>query len=113
MRYAVRWMGWSAVALVPAAGALAGWRAAAGLAGGMLWALANVWTLRRTLGPLATGARRHWWQHAGWWCLKVPVLYALGGLLLLSPWGSPIGFLAGFSWWFVVLCVGALRQTAS
>ena len=107
---AARVMGWMGLLLVPAVAWLCGSRAAVGMASGMFWMLANVWTLTRlvrgSMGP--QGASR--WTQAALWIVKLPLLYGGGAFLLLSPWSSPLGFLAGFSLWFAALVIGALRE---
>ena len=90
-----------------------GWRIAVGLAGGILWALANIWVIGMLVKPLGSPQPRPWWKTAGFIVLKVPVLYAVGAVLLISPWSSPLGVLAGFSLWFVTLCLSALRGAAA
>jgi len=96
--------------LAPLAAVVWGGRAAVGLLAGLAWTLANMrliaalstFTLRRRLG-------RNRWKAAALWIVKLPVLYGLGALCLLSPWSSPVGFLAGFSLWFVALVAGAWK----
>ena len=98
------------VVIVPLAARILGAQTAVGLASGMGWALANVWALA-ALVTTSTGARHvRFLQYAGLWILKLPLLYTIGGFLALSPWSSPVGFLAGFSLWFVCLMISAFRR---
>ena len=109
IRRAARLLVWVAVFLIPVVASVYGGRAAVGVAGGMLWALANIWVLGRLIKGSLDVPRLPRWRHAVLWVVKIPLLYLLGALLLLSPWSSPVGFLAGFSLWFVMLVIGALR----
>ncbi len=113
LRRTVRLIAWLSLALVPGTAAVWGPRAAVGVAGGMAWAVANTWALAWLVQASLDGARSPWWARAGLWVLKVPLLYAVGAALLLTPWGSPVGFLAGFSLWFVCLVASALRGAAA
>ena len=110
LRETVRLASWLSVPLLSLIMGAFGARAAVGLAAGMLWAMANVWVIGRLIRVSMGTERPQWRSVIGWWALKVPVLYVLGGVLLLSPWSSPVGFLAGFSFWFVALVVSALRR---
>ncbi|MBI2495586.1 MAG: hypothetical protein HYY90_04170 [Candidatus Omnitrophica bacterium] len=110
---AFRLMGILSAALLPIVAWTWGWRAAIGLAGGMLWALANVWVNGMLVKPIGSPQRRRWWKTASLVALKVPVLYVIGAALLLGSWSSPIGFVVGFSLWFVALGLGALRGVAA
>lgn len=110
---ALRLTGALSLVLLPMVAGLVGWRAAIGLASGMLWALANVWVIRLLVAPLGSSHGRRWWKTAGLFVLKVPVLYTLGAFLLLSPWSSPVGFLIGFTLWFAALGLSAVRSAAA
>jgi len=113
IRRAARLMGWSGLLLVPGVAASWGLGAALGLVGGMLWALANVWALSQlTQGSLSAQPHRRWKQVC-LWLIKLPLLYLVGAWLLLNPWGSPLGFLVGFSWWFVALLASAMLGVAA
>ena len=109
LRRTAQLMGWSGPPLVLVVASWWGLRAAVGVAGGMLWALANAfaltWLVKETLGT--QHPRR--WKRIALWIVKLPVLYLVGAFLLLNPWSSPLGVVVGFSWWFVVLVAGALR----
>ena len=113
IRSATRLMGYTGLVLVPLAAWVGGWRAAIGLASGMGWALANVWVMAHLVTGSLGQPRTSRWRQAVWWVVKLPLLYVLGGWLLLAPWSSPVGFLVGFSVWFVMLVVGALRGAAT
>ena len=110
---ALQLIGPLSVVVLPMAAWTLGWHVAIGLAGGILWALANAWTIGKLVKPLVSLQHRRWWKTMGLFILKIPVLYAIGAVLLLSPWSSPLGFVAGFSLWFVVLCLSALRGAAA
>lgn len=86
---------------------------AVGLASGMLWALANAWALSQLVHVSLNGRRISWQTRVLWWIVKIPGLYALGASALLCPWSSPVGFLIGFSLWFVALIVGALQDAVT
>ena len=105
---AIHLMGWTALGLIPVAGLVGGFRVAIGLAGGIAWTLVNVWVLGRLLQPLTHGIHRRAMAHLGWWILKVPVLYGAAGILLVSSWSSAVGFIVGFSMWFLVVWLCAL-----
>ncbi|MBI2105075.1 MAG: hypothetical protein HYT90_05840 [Candidatus Omnitrophica bacterium] len=113
LRRTVRLIAWSSLFLVPGTAAVWGPRAAVGVAGGMSWAVANAWALSGLVHASLGEARSPWWARAGLWILKVPLLYAVGAVLAVSPWSSPVGFLAGFSLWFVGLVASALREAAA
>ena len=106
----VRLVAWSAAAGLPVAALLFGWRIAIGIAGGLGLAIANAWALNGLTQTMFSPDHSGWWNKAGWWVMKIPVMYGLVGLLLLSPWSSPIGFLIGFSLWFGFLFAAALRS---
>lgn len=108
-----RAVGWAAVLLAPCATALFGWRAGVGLVSGAGWMLLNVWVIGQLIHHGMLASRQTIWSRLGWWAVKVPVLYALAACCLVAPWSSPIGFLAGFTMWFVVLWVQALRRRAA
>ena len=110
---ALRLLGILGVAMPPMVAWMWGWRAGLGLAGGILWALANIWVIGMLVKPLGSSQRRRWWKTASLFALKVPVLYTIGAAFLLSPWSSPLGFVVGFSLWFVALGLGALRGAAA
>lgn len=105
-------MWWSSLVLVPSVALGCGPRTAVGFSGGLLWSLANVWVMMGLTKPLASPRRIPAWKTAGLWLVKGPVLYAIGAILIVSPWSSAIAFLAGFSWWFVLLVVSAIRVAA-
>ncbi|MBI3009873.1 MAG: hypothetical protein HYY57_02685 [Candidatus Omnitrophica bacterium] len=44
------------------------------------------------------------------WCIKLPILYGIAAVLVVSAKVSPIGFLLGFSLWFVLLMAVAFRS---
>ena len=111
VRQTARAVGWAAILLAPCATALFGWRAGVGLVSGVGWMLLNVWVMRRLIEGGGGASRASRWSQAGWWMVKVPVLYALAAFCLVHPWSSPIGFLAGFTMWFVILWVQALRRS--
>ena len=103
-------LAWGSLLVFTPLAALAwGWRAGVGFACGVLWSLANVWIITSLTRPLVHPHRMPIWNTAGLWVVKVPVLYAVGAMLILSPWSSGLAFLAGFSWWFVLLIVSAMR----
>jgi len=108
----VRLIACSSLLLVPVTAAVWGPRAAVGLAGGMAWAVANTWALTGLVHASVGDSRAPWWARAGLWVLKGPLLYAAGAALAVSPWSSPVGFLAGFSCWFVCLVLSALRAAS-
>ena len=110
---ATRLMALTGLWAVPAAAWLGGWRVGAGLASGMLWAFANAWTLRQLVRSSLSSQRVSRVQQVLLWAVKFPVLYGVGAILLLSPWSSPIGFLVGFSLWFVLLVVDAVREATA
>ena len=110
VRHTVRLMGWAGLLLVPAALLVFGPHVAIGLAGGIVWALANVWVLASLMRGVVEAQQRLWWQQVGLWTLKLPVLYAVGACFLVSPWSSSLGFLVGFSLWFALLMVSAIRE---
>ena len=97
----------------PLAAGLFGWRAGVGVAGGITWAVANVWVLAKLVTTMVGASKRPWWQGAWWWVLKLPVLYGIGAVLLVSSWSSPIGFLVGFSLWFVAVVACAVRRAVA
>lgn len=103
-----RLMRWLGLGLVPLVAALCGLRAAVGLLSGMVWAWANAWALSWLVQASVQTQRR--WKQIALWIVKLPLLYLLGALFLLSPWSSSLGFLAGFSLWFVMLVVSALQR---
>ena len=111
IRDAAYLMGWVGLFLIPVVAVLWGVHVAVGVASGMLWALANMLVLAKLIkGSLsAPGLSR--WRRAVLWVVKVPLLYLVGAFLLLSPWSSPLGFLFGFSLWFLMLVIGALRKS--
>ena len=109
IRYTARLLSWTGLFVVPVVAGVWGLRAAAGVASGMLWGLANVWALSRLVAGALGPRRAPLGIQVALWVVKIPLLYAVGAFLLLSPWGSPIGFLVGFSCWFALLFVGALR----
>lgn len=88
-------------------------RAAVGTAGGMAWALANVAVLGALVASVTSRPSAPWSTRVGLLVVKLPVLYAAGALLAVSPWSSPVGFLIGFSLWFVLLVVSACRRAAA
>ncbi|MBI2094102.1 MAG: hypothetical protein HYT88_05195 [Candidatus Omnitrophica bacterium] len=96
--------------LVPALILLGHWRFAAGLGCGLAWAIANIWAIgllvNSALGP--TPAR--FWKMLALWCIKLPILYGIAAVLVVSAKVSPIGFLLGFSLWFVLLMAVAFRS---
>ena len=102
-----RLMGWAGAFLVPAVSSVWGWRVGLGVVSGMGWAWANAWALTRLVS--ASFQPQHRWRQLALWVIKLPVLYLLGAWLLVSPWSSPLGFLVGFSLWFVMLVVSAAR----
>ena len=106
-------MAWAGLCLVPAAAWVGGWRAVVGLTGGMLWALTNAWTLRWLVSGSLGSQRVSRGRWTLLWAVKLPLLYGVGALLLVSPWSSPVGFLIGFSSWFVLLVVGALQEATA
>ena len=107
-----RRMMWCMAVLVPATWLTFGWRHAVGVGAGMVWSLANAWALTRLVrGSLASPQLPRWRQTA-WWVVKLPLLYGVAALMLVSPWSSAVGFLTGFSSWFVFRVTGALRETA-
>ena len=108
-----RLVGWSGVILVPLVGLVWGARDAVGLASGLLWALANVRVLTWLVEAALDAKPQSRWSRLGMWVVKIPVLYVVVALLLLNPLGSPLGFLVGFSLWFLMLCVSALRGAAA
>jgi hypothetical protein len=112
LRRALRLAAWSSLMLVPGVAIVFGWHAAVGVASGLLWALANMWVMGRLVKTSFSAQRLRGWESVSLWILKLPFLYAVGAVLLLSPWGSPLGFLVGFSLWFVCLFVSALRGAA-
>jgi hypothetical protein len=99
---------------VPLAVVVVGVPFALGLLGGVVWSLANLWVLKalmvRTISP-PPGSRR--WQNAMLFVVKFPLLYAVGGWLLLSSWGSPVGFVIGFSLWQACLVLSASVRAIS
>lgn len=103
-------MTWCAAALVPAAWLLFGWRAAVGLGAGMAWSLANTWTLARLVYGSAGPQRLSRWRQVAWWIVKLPLLYGVLLVAVISPWSSAVGFLVGFSLWFFLLVADALRR---
>ena len=113
LSHAVRRIGVLSLVLLPMAVWLVGWRAAIGLASGMLWAFANAWVLRRLVRFSLSSQRVPRGRQVLLWAVKFPVLYGVGAILLLSPWSSPIGFLVGFSLWFVLLVIGAVREATA
>lgn len=110
LRRATRLMGWLGLILVPLAASVCGLRAAAGLLGGMVWAWANAWALTWLVDASVHAQRR--WKRITLWIVKLPLLYLVGAACLLGPWSSPLGFLVGFSMWFVMLIVSALQSAA-
>ena len=106
-----RLMGWLGLVLVPLTAASWGLRAATGLLSGMVWAWANAWALTWLVHASVHTQRR--WKQIALWIVKLPLLYLIGALFLLSPWSSSVGFLVGFSLWFVMLVVSALQRTAA
>jgi len=113
LRDAARLMGWSGAVLVPIVGLRVGWTHAVGLAGGIAWVLLNAWVMSRLIQEAFVSGRPRSRRALGFWLLKLPTLYAVAAVLLLSPWSSPVGFLAGFSWWFVTLLISALRRAVA
>lgn len=105
-----RLMGWLGLILVPLTAVSCGLHAAVGLASGMVWAWANAWALARLVR--SSVHVQHRWKQVALWIVKLPFLYVVGALCLLSPWSSSLGFLTGFSLWFVMLVVSALHRTA-
>ncbi|MBI4341616.1 MAG: hypothetical protein HY598_04980 [Candidatus Omnitrophica bacterium] len=106
-------MTWASLIMVPVAWLLGGPKAAIGVAGGMLWSLANVGALALLARIMMGTPRLSWPAHLGLWIVKIPLLYILGGVLAVSPWSSPVGFLVGFSLWFVLLMIIAARRVAA
>ncbi len=96
---------------LPFVGLLFGWRVAIGIAGGLGVALANIWVLQGLIQAMFRSGRTGIWTQVAWWVMKIPVIYGLAILLLVSSWSSPIGFLVGFSLWFGLLFASALRST--
>lgn len=113
LRCAVRLASWSAIVVLPVVALAFGWRAAIGVGGGLVWASANAGALAWLVRVLFDAHHAPWWVRTGLWALKLPLLYAVGALLVLSSWSSPVGFLVGFSLWFVLLFVSALRGAAA
>ena len=105
------------LAMAPIVWWLFGVRAAVGVVAGLGWAVGNMWVLARLICSsvvsvvVFTRPRRR--VRVSLWLLKGPVLYALGAWLVVSRWSSPLGFLIGFSMWFVLLIVGALIPRAA
>ena len=113
LRETTRFMKWAACLGVPGVTALWGFRVATGLAIGVLWGLVNFWVIGKLMEPLTMTDRPGLLSRAWWWVVKLPVLYGVGVVCLLSPWSSPVGFLVGFSMWWVVLWANAFRQTSA
>ena len=107
LRRTTHLMGWFGLVFVPLTAAWFGLRAAVGLGSGMVWAWANAWALSWLVRSAMHTQRR--WKQIALWIVKLPLLYLIGALFLLSPWSSSLGFLAGFSLWFVMLVVSALQ----
>lgn len=105
---ASRLVGLMSLVVVPTLAGTCGWRAAVGFVCGLLWALANVWVMRLLVRGWLHVPRWRIWKLAGLLVLKIPILYSLGAVLLLSPWSSPLAVLAGFSLWFLALWVRAV-----
>lgn len=109
----MRLMGWTALIGLPAAAWLGSLRLAMGLAAGMGWAMANAWVMGRLIGQLMSDTRPRRVTRVAWWMLKLPVLYGVAGVLIVSPWSSAIGFVMGFSLWPVLLVVSVLRRAGA
>ena len=106
-----RLMGWTGALLIPLVASVWGWRATVGVVSGMGWAWANAWALTWLVNASFQPQRR--WRHIALWVIKLPLLYLIGAWFLVSPWSSPLGFLVGFSLWFMLLVVSALQRTAA
>ena len=104
-------MGGAGVLLIPSVALVWGWRATVGVVSGMVWAWANAWALTWLVHASVHTQRR--WKQVALWIVKLPLLYLVGAFFLLSPWSSSLGFLVGFSLWFVMLVVSALHGTAA
>ena len=113
IRQTIRFFGWTALVLGLLTAVLFGMRAVVGLESGMAWALANVWALKRLIGGTVSASKVGFWTCAALWIVKFPVLYGLGAVLLVSSWSSSVGFLVGFSAWFLLLWINALRHVRS
>ena len=112
LRNTVQLVAWSSIALVPFIFIVFGARATIGFASGTLWAMANMWAITKLTCATITSSRPSKWRLVFLWVLKMPLLYIVAALLIISPWSSPIGFLAGFSFWFLSLVISALRAAA-
>lgn len=95
--------------LIPLSAYVISVRFALGLLAGTVWSLANLWTVKALVARTVGSRRTPRWQRVGLFAVKFPLLYGLGGWLVLSSWSSPVGFLVGFSLWQVCLvwCAGA------
>lgn len=113
MRQTTRVMRWVVLVVVPATALAFGLRVAVGWLVGALWIMANLWIIGQLVAPLASRQARGFWRQVGWWVMKIPVLYGVGAMYLVSPWGAPIAFLMGLSTWFVVVWINALRRATA
>lgn len=108
-----RRIGWVSLVILPGAWLCFGVHSMVGVGSGILWALANAVVTAKLITGGFNGSYLPWWRSAVLWVLKMPVLYGLVVLCVVSPWGSPIGFLVGFSLWFAVLIAPAIRPRTS
>ena len=109
----VRRMGWVSLVALPGAWCCFGFHSMVGVGSGILWACANATITAKLIAVGFNGSHLPWWLSVALWVLKLPVLYGFLVLCVISPWGSPIGFLVGFSLWFVVLMASAIRPKTS
>lgn len=98
------------VVAVPVSVSVVGTRFAIGFLAGALWSLANLWALKALITRSFGFSRKPRWQKIVFAIVKFPLLYAVGGWLLLSSWSSPVGFLVGFSLWQVCLVMSAATR---
>lgn len=108
-----RRIGWVSLVVLPGMCLCFGVRSMIGVGSGILWALANAVVTARLIAAGFGGSHLPWWRNAVLWAVKVPALYGLVVLCVISPWSSPVGFLVGFSLWFVVLVASAIQPKTS
>ncbi len=109
LRLAYRLTWWFGLVLIPLTALAYGSRAALGLFSGLLWSVVNAWVIERLTQGLTGSQRQPLVKAVILWTVKVPLLYGVCALLIVSPWSSPIAFLVGLSLWFVSLMMSAIR----
>jgi len=112
LRAAYRLTWWFGLVLIPLTALAYGSRAALGLFSGLLWSVVNAWVIEHLTHRLTSSERQPLIRTVILWTVKVPLLYGVCALLIVSPWSSPTAFLVGFSLWFVALMLGAIRAVA-